>query len=242
LKKGCIVVLTIPVAIVLGIFCLLAFNFYEIPVRYRLTLEVQDGDQIKTGSSVVEAYYDVQPDWSWSGPDTHLRKLVGNAPTVDLGERGLLFLTFASVTNSPDHIRARREQFFCAMEDIWCLPFAAYGKKGGGVATGVGPDFSKRTAALEELLRQTGPRDVPFVVLPQLGRFLDIHDPLTLVRVSPYDLAGSFGTGVELKRVILELADAPVTPPPDIWPQWLKERGMSGKLKGWPEVLPPRRL
>jgi hypothetical protein len=75
---------------------------------------------------------------------------------------------------------------------------------------------------------------VPFAVLPRFGRFLDISNPLTLVPVSPYDLAASFG-GVELKRVVLQLTDDPITPPPENWPQWLKEKGqMAGKLRGYP--------
>lgn len=95
---------------------------------------------------------------------------------------------------------------------------------------------SKRKQALEELLRQTGPRDVPFVVLPKLGRFLDINDPLTLVTVYPNDLVRSFGPGVALKRVVLELTNDPVTPPPASWPQWLKEKGqMRRQLRGYPK-------
>ena len=146
----------------------------------------------------------------------------------------MLFLTFEDVPRTPNSIRARNSQFFCASDDMWCLPFAAYGEPGTGVATGVGPAFSKQKAALTELLRKSGPRDVSFVVLPRLGRFLNINDPLTLVPVSPYDLAASFGPGVELKRVILQLTDDPVTRPPEIWPQWLKEKGqMRGKLRGY---------
>jgi hypothetical protein len=36
--------------------------------------------------------------------------------------------------------------------------------------------------------------------------------------VSPYDLAASFGPGVELKRVTLELTDDPITPMPEYGP------------------------
>jgi hypothetical protein len=223
------------VALVLWVIGILWLNFYDIHVRYRLTVEVQDGDQIKTGSSVIDASYEMQPDWSPSGPHTGLGSFTGYSPTVDLGKKGMLFLTFESMPSTPDHIRERNKQFFCANVDVWCLPFAAYGEPGTGVATGVGPAFSKEKAALNDLLRKSGPRVVPFVVLPRLGRFLDISDPLTLVPVSPYDLAASFGPGVELKRVLFELTRDPVTPPPDIWPQWLKEKGqMRGKLRGYP--------
>ena len=231
MKKGCLIALGIPVAFAVGIVFLFWFNIYDVHVRYRLTIEVQDGDQIKTGSSVVEASYGVVPDWLPVGPSTYLSKMVGNAPTVDLGEKGMLFLTFESVSRNSDKIRERNKQFFCAMEDIWCLPFAAY----GGPGTGVDTNIQKRAAVLNSLVRKRGPGDVPFAVLPQLGRFRDINNPLSLVTVSPFDLAASFGAGVELKRVILQQTNDPVTPPPENWPQWLKEKGqMSGKLTGWP--------
>jgi hypothetical protein len=233
--KGCLVALGILAGLVIAVVGYLWLSFYDAHVRYRLTVEVQDGDQIKTGSSVIDASYTIEPDWSPSGPSTYLSSFVGYSPTVDLGKKGMLFLTFESIPLTPDNIRARNKQFFCAKEDIWCLPFAAYGKPGTGTPTGVGPDWSKRKAALDELLRQSGPRDVPFAVLPRFGRFRDINEPLSLTPVSPNDLAASFGPGVELKRVILQLTDDPVTPPPEIWPQWLKEKGqMSGKLRGYP--------
>jgi hypothetical protein len=83
------------------------------------------------------------------------------------------------------------------------------------------------------VLRQSGPRDVPFTVLPKLIRFTDINDPHTLVSISPYDLAASFGPGVQLKRVILELTDDPVTPAPEIWPQWMKVKGQNAEFRGY---------
>jgi hypothetical protein len=230
--KGCLVAgLKIFAGLVILVIGYLWLSFYDVHVRYRLTVEVQDGDRIRTGSSVIDASYNIEPDWSWSGPRTYLSSFVGYAPTVDLGKKGMLFLTFESIPRTPDNIRARNKQFFCAMTDIWCLPFAAYGKPGTGVDTAL----NKRKAALDELLHQSGPRDVPFAVLPRFGRFLDINDPLLLVPVSPYDFAAKFGLDVELKRVILQLTDDPATPPPEFWPQWLKEKGqMAGKLRGYP--------
>jgi hypothetical protein len=209
------------VGLVILVVALFWFNYYDLHVRYRLTVEVQDGDQIKIGSSVIDASYDIDPGWIWEGPSTDLRSFVGYAATVDLGKKGMLFLTFESIPRTPDNIRARDKQFFCPMADIWCLPFAAYSKPGTGIDTA----HDKRKLALHELLRQSGPRDVPFAVLPRLGRFRDLNEPLSLTPVSPYDLAASFGPGVELKRVILQLTNDPVTPPPAVWPQWLTKKG-----------------
>lgn len=114
---------------------------------------------------------------------------------------------------------------------------SAYNKSG----TIINSAFSREKAALLKLLQQSGPRSVPFTILPRLVRFRNINDPTLpilsstydLVAVSPYDLAASFGPGVQLKRVTLQLTDDPITPPPTVWPRWLMEKGqMAGVLKG----------
>lgn len=191
---------------------------------------MQDGDQVKTGSSVIDVSYSIQPDdaVNLGGRETHQR-LTGYAPTVDLAEKGLLFLTFESVARTPAQRVERNKQVSCPLDDIGCLPFAAFYQPG----MQIGLPYSQQKAALDQLLRQSGLRDAPFTVLPELVRFRDINDPHTLVRVSPYDLAASFGPGVKLKRVILQLTDDPVTPPPENWPQWSTIRRQNTEFRGY---------
>ena len=112
---------------------------------------------------------------------------------------------------------------------MYCLPFEAYNKRGTFVLT----NHDERKVPLRELLLQGGPRDIPFAVLPELVHFRDIDDPHTRMRVSPYNLAASFGTGVELKRVVLQLTDDPVTPPLANWPQWLTVRHQNTVFRGY---------
>jgi hypothetical protein len=159
-----------------------------------------------------------------------LGRLNGYAPTVDLGEKGLLFLTFEPA-NSPGHINARNDQFFCAMDDMWRLPFAAYGKPHSSVSG----NREDRKVVLRTLLQNSGPRDVPSAYVTQFGRFLDINDPNMFVQFAPAYFELNLGKGIKLKRVTLELTRDAVTPPPEKWPKWLKETGpMSHVLSGWP--------
>jgi hypothetical protein len=209
--KGCLVALGILTGLVILAVAFFRLNFYNIHVRYRLTVEVQDGDRVRTGSSVIEAVYNIEPTWSWSGPQNDTI-VVGYAPTVDLGDKGLLFLTFADATRTPAEIVELNNYVFCAADDMYCLPFEAYGERGTGVTT----HYYDRKAPLEVLLRKSGPRDVPFAALPKLSRFRDGDDPRLLVHVSPHNLAATFGSGVELKRVVLQLTEDPITPPPKI--------------------------
>jgi hypothetical protein len=60
-----------------------------------------------------------------------------------------------------------------------------------------------------EQLRET--REVPRDQYPMLVTFGDVSDPKTVTRVDPQDLAASFGPGVALSAVTLEITDAPVT-------------------------------
>jgi hypothetical protein len=225
--KGCLVALGILVGLVVLVVGYLWLSFYNIHVRYRLTVEVQDDDQIKTGSSVIELLYNIEPDWSpshFNGFPT----FIGYAPTVDLGEKGMLFLTFSNAMRNSKQQAERNKQVFCLFDDIGCLPFAAYHISSGST------EPSQKRAALRELLRQSGPRDVPFITLTQLIRFVDVNGEHRYVDLPPDNLAVSFGPGVALKRVVLQLTDDPVTPRPEIWPQWLKQKGqMSAVLKGY---------
>jgi hypothetical protein len=227
-KRGCLIGLAILLALVAGAVLLFWSNFYELRVRYRLTVEVQDGDLLKTGSSVVETLYDIQPTWSWSGHGNYTR-VIGYAPTVDLGDKGLLFLTFADAARTPQEIRDRNSYVFCAADDMYCLPFEAYGDRG----TGVSAHYYDRKAPIEALLKKSGPREVPFAVLPRLARFRNGDDPRLLVHVTPYNLASTFASNVQLKRVVLELTDDSITAPPTVWPQWLRIKHRNTILRGY---------
>lgn len=74
--------------------------------------------------------------------------------------------------------------------------------------------FFPREAPVEvapqlEALRET--RAVPRRQYPTLVTFGDVADPTTVARVDPDDLAASFGPGVALRGMTLEITDDPVT-------------------------------
>jgi hypothetical protein len=59
--------------------------------------------------------------------------------------------------------------------------------------------------------RGRGPITLPQKFYPHFLRFLDIKDPTTAELVDPDNLAKSFGPGVRLVRVTIEITDEPVT-------------------------------
>jgi hypothetical protein len=215
--------------VVVAIYGYVSLIWQNIPVRFRLTLEVKDGDQIRTGSSVLEVEYPISPDSLQLGGSS-FRRVVGYAVTVDLGQKGLLFLTFINAHRTSQQVIELNKRIFCALDEAPCLPFAAYAGPG---SLPVNSTPSGQKAALDQLLRQSGPREVPFVALPQLVRFFDINDKSTKRIVSPFDLSASFGPGVQLNRVVLELSRSAITPAPQIWPQWLKVKGENYEFRGY---------
>lgn len=82
--------------------------------------------------------------------------------------------------------------------------------------------------------RAAGGIALPVYQYPLLVTFADIADPSTVQLVDPTDLAASFGPGVRLTSVTLEVTDEPVT-----------EGVVEGKLtwlsKIWPNQLDGRR-
>lgn len=69
---------------------------------------------------------------------------------------------------------------------------------------------------------------MPEVQYPMLVTFDDIADPASVKLVDPADLAASFGPGVRLKAVTLEVTDEPVTEG--------RVKGVLGWLPDYPEV------
>jgi hypothetical protein len=229
MKKGCLTALGIFTGLLIVSIALIWIRIHPINVRYRLTVEVQDGDRIKTGSSVIEVAYLMEDLFPDAHPDVTVS---GYAPTIDLGGKGLLFLSFINPIRTPAQQKESNDLMRCGYSDIGCMPFVAY-KLTKLIVSSSSSFHSERKAALTELFRQSGVRDVPLAVLPKLVRFGDINDPHTLVQVSPYDLAASFGPGVTLKRVILQLTDDPITPPSETWPTWMKVRRQNVEFRGY---------
>ena len=76
-------------------------------------------------------------------------------------------------------------------------------------------EFGEQRSAYGKLFPKVmlfrGVRNVPDDRYPLLVTFTDIKDPASVVLVDPDDLAATFGPGVSLKRVTLEITDEKMT-------------------------------
>lgn len=129
-------------------------------------------------------------------PQSYSSSFRGEAVAVDMGSRGTLFLTLtSSVRMFPENV-FRRTGLFASLpkeeqsDRISLLNFLA--------------DQPGAKAALECAAPYNG--ECPYFV-----RFRDISDPMSVEEVDPKNLAASFGPGVHLRRVSIEITDDDIT-------------------------------
>lgn len=164
--------------------------------RYRLTVEVETPEGLKTGSSVIEVQQTLVRAGSVPANQAVERRVRGEAAAVDLPGGKTLFALLRS-DNDPDW--ASRVYVLLAPQEN--KPFED---------------------ALDDVLEIKGERTLPRTwpadlwipersAYPMLVTFGDPADPTSVAQVDPDDLAATFGEGVKLKRITVELTDDPVT-------------------------------
>ncbi|RFB76661.1 hypothetical protein [Methylovirgula sp. 4M-Z18] len=197
-------------ALILGCIAIWKISYPTYSFRYRLTLNVQVNGIVRSGSSVIEMIYWPKPTWYYAGGpsvDFHVR---GTAPTVDLGEKGLLFAVF-----EPGY----------GHEGFELLPLQAYGVV--PLNSVVGDPGLRRLSAMQQ------PRiDIPPNLVPELVRFRNIDNPKTAENVDPRNLSATFGTGVDLLDATLEPTSDAISEMPSNWPDWLKNLKVAYFLDG----------
>lgn len=175
----------------LGALALSGCNSAPRTIRYRLTLDVDTPDGLKTGSGVIQITMNYN-DGLLKGLGNLVNPVfVGEAVSVDLGSRGILFCLL-----SRDEKRKGSPQDPSALVSSWL------------------PDQDKTgslSSFYDSMIRHKPKGEIPPDRLPLLVRFRDINDPKSIERVDPSNLAASFGPGVQLVRATIQITDDPVT-------------------------------
>ncbi|WP_158818018.1 hypothetical protein [Methylocapsa sp. S129] len=192
-------------------------------VRYQLSFDVEVDGNMKTSSGVVEIEYPTGPDiFAHTGGGRAFRGFFhGNAITIDLGERGLIFVvnmrSLASVSMPDGRARLRR----IASTSLTDLPLEAHGFPSDGLP-------SRMADFVRQLLQRTDSIEVPVEKLPMFVRFRDVNDQNSIEEIDPSDITDAYGQGVRLVRARLELTKDPISPIPSIWPKWLADAKTAG--------------
>jgi|JI8StandDraft_2_1071088.scaffolds.fasta_scaffold119900_2 hypothetical protein len=174
--------------------------------RYRLTVEVETPDGLKTGSSVIEVRQMIGRSTMGGFNEQIFYKIRGEAAAVDLpGGRTL----YALLRSGDDVEWAAR-----------VIPFLA-------------PNAGDENR-LDDLLLLKGKKELPRTwppgghlserpAYPTLVTFTDEAEPTSVMLIDPDDLAATFGKGAKLKRVTAELTDDLVTSGIEKRLWWLSE-------------------
>lgn len=159
--------------------------------RYRLTAEVDTPTGLKSGSSVIEVELSENDSQLLPIEARGVRAtLRGEAVAVDLPDGQVLFTLLRSEISSDAAKWFAHETIDTPEVDghIW------------GVARA---RWMKDNKASGEMQRGD--------YFPMLVAFGDPNDPASIQRVDPDDLAASFGEGVTLSRITVQLTDDPLT-------------------------------
>ena len=162
--------------------------------RYRLTVEVETPEGVKTGSSVIEVQQSVGRTTMGGFNQRIFYKTRGEAVAVDLPDGRTLYALLRSGGDVEWAVRV--------------IPFLS-------------PDAGDDNP-LDDVLLLKGKKELPrkwsavgplnnASAYPMMVTFGDEADPTSVVQVDPDDLAATFGEGVKLKRITAELTDDPVT-------------------------------
>ena len=170
---------------------------YE-PSRYRLTVEVDTPQGLRTGSSVIEVTAG-EVGTTLGGANSEAR---GEAVAVDLPGGQTLFALMKGDAETYN---------FPAQVMYLVTPFER-----GDKPKGFGPLLeavraNRKVNVVKRMRPGVFQVDPPFSAYPMMVRFRDIADPKTVERVDPHNLAASFGDGVKLRRITVQMTEEPVT-------------------------------
>ena len=185
-RRGALGVLAAGLAAALGGCSFFGSSRY----RFKITVEVITPQGLKSGSSVSQVDAFSGSDLM-TGGKTSDTKVIAEAVAVDLPGQKTLFALLKTV-NISGH------DDFASMSMRTLDPVFDYDWV----------ESAKRIEAGDSVrsVAPVSPSDYPLLVT-----FGDPRDPKSVMRVDPANLAASFGEGVRLKAILIELTDSSVT-------------------------------
>ncbi|MBP7759049.1 MAG: hypothetical protein KA099_09425 [Alphaproteobacteria bacterium] len=193
-----------------GSFVFWKTNFPSGTWRYKVIVEIETPEGIKSGYAVREVTAVTQPSIT---PETHpvTYGVIGEAVAIDLGDRGVAF----ALLGYTEVFKAFPKEAKTTKEFIQYYSNLPVGQK------------AVLTSAHPQIVTFTDIND-PLTVKMVLGSRFNVKkqdlDPVN-------DFEALFGQGVTLKQVIIEITDEPVTWDIEKWLPWL-DRINGGYLDG----------
>jgi hypothetical protein len=174
------------------------------PYRYRMTVEVETPQGLRSGSSVMEVGGYINSQFApGEARGRSVRSVTGEAICVEMpGEKML----FALMVSDRDANYMANAAVTAAVNESW------YRQKLSRQERQLRQDrFLSEPRAIPRLYRRTPSKIGLFDNYPIFVTFGNRNDPQSLKRVDPDNLSQTFGDGVRLKRISVQLTDHPVT-------------------------------
>ncbi|MBX9660899.1 MAG: hypothetical protein K2X00_20275 [Nitrospiraceae bacterium] len=203
--------------------------------RQKITVEVDTPSGVKSGSSVIEVGYAEKPEWaqSFGGNGFSAR---GEAVAVDVAPGKTLFALLMS-PNDYDF------PWYQSRMIIDALHLGAVAKPPIKISE---DDYSIETHQLIGRLHVK--LDLPKTLYPLIVTFTDLREPKTVEAIKPDKFSEKLGSGVNLKRITVEVTDEPITTGIEKRLPWLMHSGggmldgsrindsnrLSNQLSAWP--------
>ncbi len=188
---------TIAALILLALVGAYSLVYPTTTYRFRITLNVDTPQGLKSGSSVMEVRHRRYPAWTTLGASTGDTSLKGEAVFIDLGAGpdGKPRNLTALLAHGP---RAEQVNFYLlpgrVFEPLWKHKSAT-------------PTF--RDPATELSLLPVGTKaELVGSQIPTLVTFVDLNDPKSAQVVPPYELSKVFGSGVQFRNAAIEMVPA----------------------------------
>lgn len=217
----------IAVAIV-GLIVAYSFAYPTTSYRFRITLNVDTPEGLKTGSSVLQVRTRRYPAWTTLGNNTGQSTLAGEAVFVDLGpgSDGKLRNVIALLSLGP---QGENIDFYLlpglVFEPLYKQKMSSPGFRGALW------ELPKLPAGTSAALRGDQ--------LPTLVTFADLNNPQTARAVRPDEFSQVLGEGITFRNATIEIVSA------GAWPFSIVglggepiSRGIERKLFWWDKPLP----
>jgi hypothetical protein len=175
--------------------------------RFRLTVDIETPEGVKSGYSVYAVNGGRSGDWGplISGGGS---RAYGEGVVIDLGKKGPLFVLTGDTPG---------DTTWAAYIMLKLTPRVKFDAKNYEDKPYGWYDDQR----MQRLYARTGRYDVPSTIKvnsvreqktwPMFVRFRDINDRKSVEEVDPKDLTKTYGKGYELKRITVQLTDEPVT-------------------------------
>ena len=167
-------------------------------LRYRLTVEVDTPEGVKTGSTVIQVTIERRDAWIRTAESSGGRILFeGEAVEVVLPGGRSLFALLAS--NEATDLADAYPQF------------AFYHRLANLRGFGALKQMSRWKGQTAAIVPEKAYSDTQIIDYPKLVAFTDIKNPMTAVGVDPYALDATLGAGYRLKQISVTITDDEVT-------------------------------